>query len=434
MNVARQTAAVTWLNLQNLPRRLGSSSVIVIGITGVVAVLVSVLALSTGFQRTMANSAREDRAVVLSRGAGSESASNLPRSSIPTVFDAPGIRRNAEGNAIGSAEALIIAPVARKKDGVDAYVTLRGIGPRASELRSELKVISGRMFRPAVRELIVGRAAQARFSGLEVGSQITLRGGEWTVVGTFESGGSAHESGLLADAETVISAYQHNGFTSVTVRLASPELFSPFKDALMANPSLDVDVRRETDYIATVSRPLHRLLNLLAYAIGGIMATGALFGALNTLFSAVSARSREIATLRALGFSAVPIIVSVFIEALVLTLLGACLGATLAFVSFNGNAISTIGGMIRESQLIYEVTVTSEIIAWCVSLALLVGLLGAAFPAIRAVRLSIPSGFARYDRVLSLMVWHGSDGRLHNSVRRTDRDRRLRVPQRRQLR
>jgi putative ABC transport system permease protein len=389
MRTLRQIVAVCGLNFRNLPERAGSSFVIVIGITGVVAVLISVLALSTGFRRTISSSAREDRVIVLSQGAEAEGASTLPRATIATILDAPGIRRDAEGRPIGSAETLIIAPVARKSDGLDAYVTLRGVGPRAEELRSEIRIVAGRWFQPAVRELIVGRAAQSRFAGLEVGSHITLRGGEWTVVGVFESGGNSHESGLLADAETVLAAYKLNFFASATVKLASPGSFGEFKDALTTNPTLNVDVKRESEYVATVSQPLHRLIDLIAYTIGGIMAVGALFAALNTMYSAVSARANEIATLRALGFGSGAVVASVLTEALALAFTGALLGAALAYVLFNGHTINTLGGTAGGSQLVYQLTVTPWLVFLGVALAIVLGFLGGLFPAIRVARLPI---------------------------------------------
>jgi putative ABC transport system permease protein len=389
MRTLRQIVAVCGLNFRNLPERAGSSFVIVIGITGVVAVLISVLALSTGFRRTIGNSAREDRVIVLSEGAESEGASTLPRSAIATILDAPGIGKNAEGRAIGSAETLIIAPVARKSDGLDAYVTLRGVGPRAAELRSEIRIVAGRWFQPAVREVIVGRAAQSRFAGLDIGNRITLRGGEWTVVGTFESDGNSHESGLLADAETVLAAYKLNYFASATVRLASTDSYTQLKDALTANPTLNVQVKRELEYVATVSQPLHRLIDLVAYTIGGIMAVGALFAALNTMYSAVSARTNEIATLRALGFGSGAVVASVLTEALALATTGAVFGAALAYLLFNGHTINTIGGTAGGSQLIYQLTVTPWLVFLGMSLAILLGFLGGLFPAIRVARMPI---------------------------------------------
>jgi putative ABC transport system permease protein len=387
--------AVSFLNLRNLPCRLGSSFVIVIGITGVVAVLISVLALATGFRRTIENSASSDRAIVLTRGADSEASSSLPRSAIALLYDAPGIRKNTAGRPVASAETLIIAPVARKSDGADAFVMLRGIGPLAGELRPEIKLIAGRMFRPAVHELIVGRAARGRFAGLEVGNRITLRGGDWTVVGAFESGGSSHESGMLADAETVLSAYQIRTFTSVTVRLASPESFDQFKDAVMANPSLKVVVQREPEYLAAASKPLHRILRFVAYSIGSIMAIGALFGALNTLYSAVSSRSQEIATLRAIGFGSGAVAVSVFVEALLLSLLGAGIGVAIACIFFNGQVVSTIGDTWYNSQLVYSLQVTRGLVWLGIGTAVLLAFLGALFPAVRAARLPIAAGLQK---------------------------------------
>ncbi|MFL6576851.1 MAG: ABC transporter permease [Povalibacter sp.] len=385
----RQTFAVTILNLRNLPQRWGSSFVIVIGITGVVAVLLTVSAVASGFRRTIDNSASEDRAIVLSRGAESEAGSGIARDAVSTIMDSPGIARARSGRPLASAELLITAPIARKSDGKDAYVTLRGIGPLGLELRPEIRIVAGRMFAPAVHELIAGRAAQDRFSGLSIGDRVLLRGGEWTVVGMFESAGNSHESGLLADSETVLAAYQQQAFASVTVKLVSAGGYKVFKDALTSNPTLEVDVRREAEYIATVSKGWHRLLNMIAYTIGGIMAVGALFGALNTMYSAVSARAVEIATLRALGFSSASVVSSVFIEALLLALLGAVMGASIAYSLFNGHAISTIGGTAQGSQLIYQLAITPQAIGGAILLALLIGFMGGLLPAIRAARMPI---------------------------------------------
>jgi putative ABC transport system permease protein len=387
-----QVVAITLLNLRNLPQRLGSSLVVIVGITGVVAVLLSVMALGTGFRRAIDNSASIERAIVISRGAEVEAGSNIPRAATSTVMDAPGIARNAAGRAIASAETLIIAPVARKSDGLDAYITLRGVGPRAFELRPEIRIVAGRPFAPAVHELIVGTAAAKRFAGLEIGNRILLRGGEWTVVGVFESDGNSYESGLLADADTVLAAYQLKSFNSVTVKLTTPATFDTFKSTLAANPTVELDIQREPEYAAAASKPLRQMLNLLAYSIGGIMAIGALFGALNTMYSAVSSRSVEIATLRALGFGAAIIVASVLVEALLLVLIGAMLGVAIAYSGFNGHAINMIGSTNSPSQLVYQLAITADSVAIAVALAILLGLLGGLFPAIRAARTPIPVG------------------------------------------
>jgi putative ABC transport system permease protein len=384
--------AITLLNLKNLPQRLGSSFVIIVGIAAVVAVLLSVMALANGFRRTMEQGASAARAIVLSRGAEVEAGSGLSREAANIVMDAPGIHRNADGLSVASAETLIIAPVARKSDGLDAYVTLRGVGPRGLELRPEIQIVAGRAFSPAVHELIVGKAAAARFSGLEVGNRILLRGGEWTVVGIFDSGGSSHESTLLADAETVRAAYRLKSFNSLTVQLSTPTAFDTFKTSLTTNPAVEADILREAEYTASLSKPLHRMLNLLAYSIGSIMAIGALFGALNSMYSAASARSNEIATLRALGFDSMSIVVSVLIEALLLTLIGALAGTLIAYAGFNGRAINMIGSTSSPSQLVYELAVTPESIGIAFALAVLLGLIGGLLPAARATRIPIAVG------------------------------------------
>jgi putative ABC transport system permease protein len=389
-----QVIAVTLLNLRSVPERLGSSMVTVIGIAGVVAVLISVLALSIGLRRTIDNTARADRAIVLSRGAEFEGASGLNREAVATIFAAQGIKKNAAGQPLVSAEAIMIAPVSRKRDGVDAYVTLRGISSAGTEVRPEVRVIEGRMFIQGLREVIVGRGAQARFARLNVGDRVTLSGGEWTVVGTFESGGNALESGLLTDTTTVRAAYNINTFSSVTVRLSSPEAYTAFKDSLSSNPTLDVNVQREADYMGNLSKPIHRILRRLAYSIGTVMSVGALFGALNTLHFSVSSRSREIATLRALGFSGGSVVASVLIESLLLSLLGAAIGALIAYALFNGEAISTVGGIMRGAQLVYELHVTPKLIVLGTVVAVTVGLIGGLFPSMRAARVSIAGGLS----------------------------------------
>jgi putative ABC transport system permease protein len=389
MSAITQIAAVSLLNLRNIPQRIGTSLVIVIGIAGVVAVLISVLSMSIGFRKTIDNSARADRAIVLSQGADSEAGSSLSRANVLSIVDTPGIKKDISGKPIVSAEILIAAPVARKGDQAEAYVTLRGVGPKAFALRPEFKLVAGRMFQPAVHELLVGKSALAQFSGLEVGDHITLREGEWTVVGVFTSEGNSHESELIADADTVVSAYAWNFYNSLTVQLDSPESLGAFKDALTTNPALVIDVKSEPEYFATVSKPLNRMLNLVAYTIGGIMAIGALFGALNTMYSAVSSRSTEIAMLRAIGFGGGAVVVSVLIEALALALLGAVIGVVLAYFGFNGHAISTIGGTVGNSQLVYSLTVSPALIAMGMALACTIGFVGGIFPAIRAARLPV---------------------------------------------
>lgn len=392
MNTAQfmsQSLAVTAVSLRSIPLRLGNSLVIVIGVAGVTAVLTSVLAMSSGFRQTLNRDGRADRALILTNNAESEASSFLSRTDVDAIREAPGIRRNANNDAIVSAEVILVAPLSRKRDGSDVNVTLRGVGETIAALRPELRIVEGRMFRSGVHELVVGRSAQAQFAGLELGEQVRLQDGDWTVVGVFESAGSARESELLADAETVVAAYKLGSFNTVHVLLESPGSVGVLAEGLRAIPTLMVEARSEPDYLATASRSINSLLQLVAYSIGSIMGIGAFFGALNTMYSATSARSSEIATLRAMGFGARVVVASVLIEGLLLALAGAVVGVTAAYLGFNGRTISTLGGAVWDSQLVYALTVTPSVIATALMLASAVGLLGGLLPAIRVARLPV---------------------------------------------
>lgn len=383
----RQTLAVTAMGLRGLPSRLGNSLVIVTGIAGVVAVLVSVLAMSTGFRKTVANTGADDRAIVLRGGSNAELSSALAREQAQTIMEAAQVRRDSEGRPLASAEAVVIVNLPTRADGADANVTLRGVGGQGLAMRPEIRLVEGRLFQPAVREVMVGRSALAQFDGLSLGSQVDFRDSAWTVVGVFESDGDARESELIGDNETVLSAYRRNGFQSVTVQLDDAAGFDAFKAALTTDPTLSVDVQRERAYYAEQSQQLTQLLDFLAVFVGGIMAVGAMFGALNTLYSAVSARSLEIATLRAIGFSAGPVVVSVMVEALLLALIGGVLGALLAALLFNGNVVNTLGSNF--SQVVFQLDVSPALVQLGVIWALVIGALGGLLPALRAARLPV---------------------------------------------
>jgi putative ABC transport system permease protein len=387
MNMLRQIRAVTWMNLRSIPQRFGTSSVIVVGIAGVVAVLISVLAMATGFTHTVLATGRDDRAIVLRGGSDSELASTLSREATLTIMDAPGIRKDAAGKAIASAEPVVIVEMPKKSNDSGANVTIRGVGAEGVALRPEIQLVAGRMFRRGVRELIVGRGAEAQFKGLDVGSHIALRGSDWTIVGAFESNGDSHESELFADAETVLSAYRRNLYQSVVARLDSKDSFDVFKVALTTNPQLSVAVLRERDYYAHQSQRMGTVLAFVAYFVGGIMAVGALFGALNTMYSAVSVRSREIATLRAIGFGASAVVLSVLIEAILLSVMGALIGAGLAWLFFNGNVVSTLGSNF--TQVVFRLSVSPSLVVLGILWACAIGLIGGLFPAIRAARLPV---------------------------------------------
>ncbi len=386
MNMLRQIGSVTMMNLRSLPQRIGPSLVIVIGIAGVVAVLVSVLAMSTGMLRTMSNAGRDDRAIVLRNGSASEASSTLGLDAARLVADAPGISRDAEGQPILSAEGMRVLTAYKKEDGAEVNIMIRGVGPRVRALRPELEIVAGRMFEPALTEIIVGQAANKQFRGLEIGDRLQTRGADWTVVGIFETD-DAHESELFVDIEALNAAERRGGYQSVTVQLESAAAFQPFKDSLTSNPALSVDVWRERAYYEQQSRTMGRIITIVAYVVGGIMAIGAIFSALNTMYSAVSARVREIATLRALGFGAAAMVISVLVEAVVLATLGGAIGAALAWLFFNGHTVSTTTGF--GGHLVFDLAVNPELVALGIVWACVIGLIGGLFPAVRAARLPV---------------------------------------------
>jgi putative ABC transport system permease protein len=252
----------------------------------------------------------------------------------------------------------------------------------------EWRMVAGRMFKPGLREVVVGSAASAEFAGFDIGSQVELGGSLWTVVGRFTSGGDSHDSEILGDAPTLMSAFNWGSYSSVTVRLDSPTSFDRFRSTLLANSSLEIDVLREQEYYSGHAKQLTSLLYLLSTVVGAIMAIGAIFTALNTLYAAVAARTAEIATLRAIGFGPAGVVVSVLAEALLLSLMGALLGAAIAWLFFNGNALSTSGGEFG-SDVSFRLLVGPSLFAAGIVWACAIGLLGGLFPAIRAARLPI---------------------------------------------
>jgi putative ABC transport system permease protein len=383
----KQLAAAISMSLQTLPQRIGASSVIVIGIAGVVAVLVSVLAMGAGFRHTLADSGRADRAIILRGGSDAELNSILTRADVDTISNAPGLARDSEGKAVLSSELVTVVNIPKIDTGTDANITLRGVGLQLAKVRPELKVVDGRMFHPAVRELIVGAGAARQFRGLTVGSVLHLRNADWTVTGMFTSNGDVHESELLADVDTVASSIERNAYSSAVALLASAAEFTRFKEALTTDPQLKVDVQREPEYYAAQSQALTKAINVVGNTVAVIMAIGAMFGALNSMYSAVAARGLEIATLRAIGFGAVPVLLSVMIEALLLSLLGGVIGAALAWLFFNGHTVSTLGGAF--AQVVFQLTVTRALIITGIAWACVIGLLGGFFPALRAARLPV---------------------------------------------
>jgi putative ABC transport system permease protein len=384
----RQITAVTSMNLRSLPQRFTTSLVIVAGIAGVVAVLIAVLSLATGLTHALSTTGRPDRAIVLHAQANSEVGSSIPHDWIATIMDGPGIVRTADGKAVGSAEMLATVNLPRADNGLLDALSLRGVTAKAMELRSETRLVDGRMFRPGLREVIAGRAAQARYRNLGVGSRVKFGESEWTVVGAFDSGGGAHDSELLGDLETVLSSYNRTTVNSVTVKLAGPGALEQLSATLTKDPTLSVIVKRETAYYEEQSKSFSGFLTIIAYFVGTIMALGAIFAALNTMYSAVSTRTVEIATLRAIGFGAGAVVVSVIVEALLLALVGALVGALIAWLFFNGNTVSSLSGN-GLAQIAFRLRIGLDLVVLGIIWACVVGLIGGLLPAIRAARLPV---------------------------------------------
>jgi putative ABC transport system permease protein len=390
MRIFRQIGAVVALNLKSLTQRTKTSLVIVVGIAGVVAVLISVLSLSTGLVNALAATGSPDRAIILHKQSVSEVGSSIPNESVVTLLEQPGIAHDASGRPIASAEMLATINLPRRDNGRLGALTLRGVSPEAFELRPEVRLSAGRLFRSGLREVIAGEGARERYKGLEMGGRVRFGDNEWTVVGVFSSGGGAHDSELLADANTVLSAYQRTTFNSVTVKLAGPGALARLSKAVSQDSTLPVIVRNETEYYEQQSQTFARFLAIIAHIVGVIMAIGAIFAALNTMYSAVSARAVEIATLRAIGFGATAVVASVLVEALLLALLGALIGAAIAWLAFDGNTVSTLSGANNSlSQVVFHLRIGPALIATGILWACVVGLIGGLLPAIRAARLPV---------------------------------------------
>jgi putative ABC transport system permease protein len=383
-----QIVAVSLLNLRSLHQRAASSAVAVVGIAGVVIVFVAVLSIAEGFRRTLVTAGSDDAAIVLRAGSDTEMTSGLGLEETRIIADAPGVLRNA-GGAVASAELLVLVDLNKKGVGTPANVPMRGVQPAAFSVRDEVKLVEGRMFEPGRSEVIVGRAAAGQFEGLEVGR--TLRWGEaaWTVVGIFEANGTVAESELWADAGVVQPAYRRGtSFQAVYVKLESPGAFDRFRDALTADPRLEIKVVRETEYYAQQSQQLSRLIRTLGYLIAILMGIGAVFGAINTMYTAVTSRTREIAVLRALGFGAGPVVLSVLTEAMALAFVGGVIGGLLAWAGFNGYQTATLNWQTF-TQIAFAFAVTPPLLTQGLTYALVMGFAGGLLPAIRAARLPV---------------------------------------------
>jgi putative ABC transport system permease protein len=370
-------------NVRSVKARWTSTIVAVAGIAGTVGVFIAMLSLARGFRATLVSSGSEDNALITRAGATSEMTSGLGLDSVKIIQDGPGIAR-ADNGPLVTPEAVLMAPIPLISTGTDANVELRGVSPTVLAVRRNIKIIEGRMFQPGVAELIVGKNARATYSGLTLGSNIALGTVRWKVVGTFDAGGSSFDSEVWGDAHLLNGAYNRPDTISqsVTVHLTSPAALQQLKDSLTADPRLNVDVTREIDYYAKQSTRMTTLITILGGFVAGIMAIGAVFGALNTMYSAVAERGREIATMRALGFGAAAVVVSFLIEALLIAFVGGAI-ACVAVLPLNGLTTSTMNFQTF-SNLAFAFKITPELLVKGIVFALVMGVIGGLLPAVRA--------------------------------------------------
>src|SRR6267154_1060463 len=375
-------------NFRSIRERWTSTIVAVLGIAGTVGVFIAMLSLARGFRDTLVSSGSEDNALFSRAAATSEMTSGVSIDSVKIIQDAPGIARGADGPLL-TPEAVLMAPIPLRSTGTDANVELRGVAPNVFAIRSNVKIIEGRMFRPGLSELVVGKNAKATYSGLTLGSTIGLGSERWQVVGIFDAGGSAYDSEVWGDAHLLNGAYKRpDTFSqSVTVHLTSPAALQQLKDSLTANPSLNVDVTREIDYYAKQSTRMTTLITRLGGFVAAIMAIGAVFGALNTMYSAVAERGREIATMRALGFGGANVVLSFVFEAMMISLFGGVLGC-LAVLPLNGLTTSTMNFQTF-SNLAFAFKITPLLLLAGVCFALVMGFLGGILPAVLAALLPV---------------------------------------------
>ena len=396
MSFFRQLAALFVFNVRTLRGRLGSASAAIVGIAFVVVVLVGVLSIGEGFRSVMVVAGKPDTAIVMRAGADNEMSSVMSRADVDAVSDAPGVARGADGKALVSPEFFVLVDLPKRSTNTSANVPMRGVQRGGFTIRPEVKIVEGRAFEWGRNEIIVGRGAHLEFGGTDVGSELRFGTNAWKVVGIFEANGSISESELWADAAVLGPAYQRgSSYSIVLTKLASPGSFQQFKDALTSDPKISVQVKREAEYYESQSRTLRSLVTGLAFIVCSLMGLGAIFGALNTMYTAVAARSREIATLEALGFGGFAVMISVIAEALLLALVGGVLGAVVAWLGFDGYRAATMNWQTF-SQVAFAFDVTPRLMIWATIYALAIGLIGGFFPAVRAAR--IPVAAALRDR------------------------------------
>ena len=379
----KQILSITLLGLRSIPERLGASLVIVVGLAGVVAVFTALLAMAAGFQSTLESAGRPDVAIVLRGGSQVELNSGISRDQGAVIKQAPGVLKAPDGRPLASAEMVVIAELVKAGEKTGSNITVRGVEPAAFALRPQLRIVEGRTFGAGLRELIVGQGVARQYDSARLGSTVRMRGSDWTVVGVFESG-DAYESEFWADIDVAQSTFNRQGYSSVRLEFAGPADLQAIKDALSADPRVNVDVETEQQYFSGQTEQFRKTIGALAGVVTAIMALGAMFAALNTMYAAVGARAREIATLRAIGFRGLPVVVSIMLESLILALAGGLLGALAAYVLFNNMAVSTLGSNF--TQVVFRFAVTPALVVNGLIIAVAIGMIGGFLPALRAAR------------------------------------------------
>lgn len=389
LSIINQTIAVSLNGIRSLPNRLGPSSVAIFGTACVVGVFIGVLSMAAGFQKTMKAAGSKNTYIVTREGATSELNSGFSHEETQLIADTPGVARDSNNSAIASAELFVIVDIPKKTTNTMANVPLRGVQEQAFNVRDRIKIVEGRTFTPGHNELIVGRAAQSQFANLDVGNTIKFGQSEWTIVGAFEDGGSVSESELWCDVRILQQVYHRgNSYQSVRVKINDAGALSEFKEAVASDPRLVVSVQSEEDFYADQAEPLTMFIKYVGYPIAILMGIGAIFGSVNTMYSSVSARTREMATLRALGFGNFSIVVSTLVESVLLAFIGSLIGSILVYLVFNGYTVSTMNGQ-SFSQVVFAFSITPELLWQGMNAAIWIGLIGGIFPAIHAVRVPV---------------------------------------------
>jgi len=386
-----QAAAVVAMNLRGIPSRASVALVTLLAVAVVVAVLLSFLAMANGFRRTVAGTGSPDVAILLREGSETELNSTVTREQVNLLLELPGVARDAAG-PIGSAELYVIVDGLKRAGGTRANLPLRGIGPRGVELRDGVELVAGRMFRPGSNEVIVGQGVSREFAGFEPGSELRFNRSTWTVVGTFAIRGSVFESELWADARSVQSLFERgSSFQTVRLKLADPARFAQLREQVKTDPRLELEAKTEREYYAGQSRRTSDLIMYLGWPLGIAMAFGALAGALNTMYTSVALRAREIATLRALGFSGTAAFAGTLAESLLLSLAGGALGTLATWMFLDGLTASTLGGSF--TQVVFSFRLSPALVLQGMLLALAIGFAGGVFPAWRAARTPVAVAF-----------------------------------------